>query len=172
MTFQSTVNIQMGAGVPGDIFNDGPRRAESFILNSVDAAYNVFGRAFTKSAEGVAQAGNGASNLGFAGILINPKGSALYGTSAGGTLAPSITLANNAQGEIMSMGSAWVTLPAPASIGDLVVYNTTTGALSTVAPGAPLPVGTAFAQAIVDYFNVTVAGLAVITVSPVLVSPA
>lgn len=170
MAFQSTVSIQMGAGVVGELFNDGPHRAQPFTVVSANAANNVIGRAFTKTSEGFAQAGNGGA-LGFAGILVNPKAQALYGTQAGGTLAPSLTLANNQLGEILSMGSIWVNLPAPAAIGDKVVYDTTTGALSTIAPSANLPAGTAFANAVVDFFTVTAAGPAVITLSPVLTVP-
>lgn len=168
MSFQSTVFLQQGFGVAGELFTDSPRRAESFILNSADAAYNVFGRAFTVTSEGVAAAGG--TNP-FAGFLVNPKGSVLQGTQAGGSLAPTLTLPNYAQGELLTMGSIIVNLPAAAAIGDLVVYDNTTGALSTITPSAALPVGTTFAQAKVDYFTVTAAGLAVITVSPTIKIP-
>ena len=168
MSFQSTVFINQGLGVAGDLFTNGPRKAESFRLVSADAAYNVFGRAFTVTSEGLAAAGGTGV---FAGILSNPKGSALLGTSVGGTLAPSLVLPNNAQGELMTMGSLIVALPAAAAIGDLVIYNTTTGELATIAPGADLPANRAFAQAYVDYFTVADAGLAVITLSPTLITP-
>ncbi len=168
MSFQSAVFLQQGFGVIGELFTDGPRRAESFILNSADAAYNVFGRAFTVTSEGVAAAGG--TNP-FAGILVNPKGQVLQGTAGGGSLAPSLVLPNYAQGELLTMGSIIVSLPDVAAIGDLVVYDNTTGALTTIAPSANLPVGKTFAQAKVDYFTVTAAGLAVITLSPTIKIP-
>lgn len=171
MAFQTTVFLQQGFGVTGDRFNDGPSRAESYIINSADAAYNIFGRGFSITAQGTAAAGNSGGTAVFAGILVNPKGSASRGTTAGGTLAPTLTLANYEQGELATMGSYVVALPASAAIGDLVVYDNTTGALTTIAPAADLPVGKSFAYATVDYFTPTVAGLAVITLSPTLPIP-
>lgn len=170
MPFQGTVFLQQGFGVPGELYTDGPYRAESFTLVSADAAYNVFGRCFTITSQGVAEAGSGGA-FGFAGFLVDPKNQALNGTFAGGSLAPTLTLPNNSQAACLTMGTIIVTLPAAADIGDYVVYDNTTGELSTIAPGDPLPVGTTFANAIVDYYTVTAAGLAVITVSPALVIP-
>lgn len=169
MAFQSTVSQLQGFGVPGELFNDGPHRAESFILESASAAYNIVGAtAFTVASQGIAAAGG---NGVFAGILANPKTAVLQGTSAGGSLAPTLTLPNEAQAEIVSMGSLIVTLPAAAAIGDKVIYDTTTGAISTITPTADLPVGKLFANAVVDYFTVSAAGLAVITMTPTLVIP-
>lgn len=168
MAFQSAVQLAQGFGVPGDLYTDGPHRAEPFILDSDDADYNIIGAtAFTVKSEGVAEAGGTGA---FAGILVNSKVYATSGTTSG-ALSPTMTLPNNAQVEILSMGSIVVTLPDAADIGDLVVYDTTTGALSTISPGDDLPSGKAFANAAVDYFTVTAAGLAVITLSPTLVIP-
>jgi len=170
MTFQSTVSLKQGFGVPGEYFTDGPFRAESFILNSVSAAYNIIGAtAFSIVSQGIAQAGNPSSGV-FAGILANPKTAPLQGGSSG-TLSPTLTLPNNAQADIVNMGTMVVTLPASAAIGDYVVFDNTTGALSTIAPGASLPSGKTFANAVVDYFTVGGAGLAVITLTPTLVIP-
>jgi hypothetical protein len=170
MPFQGSVALQQGFGVVGELFTDSPYRAQSFTLVSASAAYNVFGRCFTITSEGVAQAGSGGT-LGFAGFLVDPKDQALEGTVAGGSLAPSLVLPNQAQGELLTMGDIIVALPAAAAIGDLVVYDNTTGDLTTIAPGADLPVGKTFANAVVSYRTVTAAGLAVITVSPALVIP-
>lgn len=166
MTFQSTVSLQQGFGVPGELFTDSPWRAQSFILNSASAAYNIIGAtAFTVSSQGVAQAGNpGGTNV-YAGILIDPKDQALYGVGAS-ALAPTLTLNNYTQAELLTMGTIIVTLPASANIGDWVIYDNTTGALSTVTPGTSLPSGKSWAMAVVDYFTVGGAGLAVITVNP------
>jgi len=170
MGFQSTVSNQQGFGVPGEQFADGPWRAQSFRLVSAQASYNVIGAtACTITSEGVAQAGSGGT-MGFAGILVDPKDIALFGAS-GIPLNPTLTVPNQTQVECASMGSFVVTLPAAAAIGDLVIYDNTTGALATIAPSAPLPVGKTFANAIVDYYTVTAGGLAVITLSPALVAP-
>lgn len=155
MGFQSTVSLKQGFGVVGELMLDGPVRAAPYTLVSADAAYNVVGRAFTVTSEGVAAAGGSGV---FAGILVNPKHYASFGTSAG-TLAPSLTLANNALGECLIMGEIIVALPGAAAIGDAVKYNTTTGILGTGAPGAG---EAAVPNAVVSRFTVAGAGLAVI----------
>lgn len=128
MGFQSTVSLKQGFGVVGELMLDGPVRAAPYTLVSADASYNVVGRAFTVTSEGVAAAGGTGD---FAGILVNPKHYASYGTTAGGTLAPTLTLANNALGECLTMGEIIVALPGAAAIGDKVTYNTTTGVLGS-----------------------------------------
>lgn len=130
MAFQSTVNQFQGFGVPGDLFNEGPVRSKPYILDSADAAYNVMGRAFTVTSEGVAAAGG----IGvFAGLLVGPKEQAMVGTTAG-TLAPTLTLPDEVVASLLDMGEVIVAVPAACAIGDLLVYNTTTGALDTVEP--------------------------------------
>lgn len=166
MGLQTTVLQFASAGVPGELYTDAPVRAASYTLVSALASYNVIGAtAYTITSEGVAQAGSG-GGLGFAGILANPKVYALNGTS-GNALAPTLTLPNQAQGELVTTGTMWITLPNTAAIGDYVIYNNTTGALSSIAPGS-VPVGSTFANAVVSYFTVTAAGIACITISPKL----
>lgn len=132
MAFQTTVNAEAALGVQGELFLSGPVRAQPAILSSANAAYNIVGKTyFTMSSEGVAAAG-GTGAMG--GILVHPKHYASYGTSAGGPLAATMTLANNATAELLSMGEIVIALGAAAAIGDKVIYNTTTGALSTLAP--------------------------------------
>lgn len=133
MTFQSTVAAAQGFGVVGDLFAEGPTRARPFLLDSASAAYNIMGRAFTIKSEGVAEAGGTGP---FGGLLIGPKEQAMQGTSADGTLAPTLTLRNDEIAELCDMGEVIVSVPAAAAIGDKVLYDTTTGALSTVAPVA------------------------------------
>lgn len=134
MGFQSQIFTQQGFGVPGELLTDSPHRAKTYILNSADAAYNIVGAtAFTLDTEGKAQAG-GAITEGqpFVGILANPKAYASAGTALGGALAPTLVLRNGEVGEFVSFGQLIVTLPDAAEIGDLVAYDNTTGALSTV----------------------------------------
>lgn len=168
---QSAVFLQQGFGVQGEVYDTGPIRALPYVLQSVSAANNVFGSAFSILSPGVAQCGNPGGAYVFAGFLINPKGSASFGTSGGGPLAPTLTLANFVTVEILEFGSIIVSLPASANPGDLVCYDNTTGALSTVTPGSAQPGGTSFTNAVVARFANTGAGLAVITVSNVPVPP-
>jgi hypothetical protein len=164
MTFQSAVFLQQGFGVPGELFNDSPWRSQSYTLNSNSAAYNIVGATCcTVTSQGFAEAGGTGI---FAGFIVDPKVYALQGTVSGGTLAPTLTLPNYTQVELLTMGSIIVTLPGAANIGDVVIFNQTTGAISTQSPSTALPSGYSFANAVVDYFSVTGPGLAVITVTP------
>lgn len=165
MAFQSTVELQQGFGVVGEVFDNGPIKSQPFTLVSDSAADNVFGRAFTVLSEGIAEAGKDGSQV-FAGILINPKAHASVGTTAGGPLAPTLTLPNYTVAELLSEGSVVVTLPASANIGDLVYFTDATGVLTTTAPGAAAPaLSTLIEGAYVDRFTVSGAGLAVITLA-------
>jgi len=175
MTVQTAVFIQGGFGVPGERYNDGPWRADSYILRSAEGVTNTIGaKAFTLVSQGVAKAGGNWFDDGtpFLGILANPKVAPLQGTLAGGSLAPTLDLPNESQADIVSEGSMVVTLPGPAAIGDLVIYNITTGALATTAPSVPPPGGFASAFAAVTHFAVSGAGLAVITLTPNSRTPA
>lgn len=154
MAFQSTVSNMLGFGVVGETYLDGPLRAQPGRLDSTSAANNVIGRAFTVKDDATAsfdtsadpqpldvQAGGAGI---FAGILANPKVYALQGTTAGGTLAASLTLPNNTMVELVQeCAGIIIAVPATCAIGDWVWYSTTTGELQTTAPGASAPAGTA-----------------------------
>lgn len=240
MGFQSTVAINMAAGVPGEMAFDAPSKAETFTISSVSSALNIIGKTCcTITAQGFVQAGaaaltrNGTTtststsvsglsatsdlvvgslvqgpgivagtkiasitnsttivlsvaasasatvaliftppNLGFAGFLVDPKDVALFGTG-NQPLAPTLVVPNGAIVECLTMGTIYATLPAACAIGDYVVYNNTTGAISTISPGTALANGTTFANAIVDYFTPDASGaqLAVISVNPTYVIP-
>lgn len=140
MGFQSTVRYDLSFGVPGEIIVDGLKRVETGMLHSASAAYNIVGAtAFTRPVGGgrVAAGGViGASNV-FAGILCNPKTYAALGTSAGGSLAATMTLPNEINAELcLTTSGIVVSVGAACNIGDRLIYNTTTGALSTVKPVA------------------------------------
>lgn len=150
MTFQAAVSLNMGFGVPGDVFDNSALKSQPFILNSASAAYNVIGAtAYTISSSG----DGGSTNAGvaaaggtnqFAGILIGSKEQASAGTSAGGTLAPTMTLPNNAVGELASAGSFVVALATTANVASFTgVIAVTTGILtaSAVAAGSFIAVG-------------------------------
>ncbi len=139
-SFQSTVNITTALGVPGELSFDGPIRSKSAIINSSGTANNV-GYAYTwtdnanpspagnSSIAAIAQVGGTGV---FAGILVNPKAYAANGTTSGGPLGPTLSIPDYTEGELMDMGECFVQMPGPANIGDLVCYNTTSGALSSI----------------------------------------
>ena len=170
MSFQSTVSVIQGFGVPGELFTDAPYMAQPFTIVSGSAAYNIIGATCcTITSQGVCEAGAG-GDFGFAGFLVDPKDIALFG--AGGIpLNPTLTVPNQTQVECLTMGVIIVTLPAAAAIGDWVIFDNTTGALSTVVPGTSLPSGKSWANAVVYLYTVTGAGLAVIEVNPGIGQP-
>lgn len=180
MAFQTTVFFNQTLGFPGEQFTDSPMRGQNFVLDSALASYNIIGAtAYTlvneSNVNNIQVANAAAGNTGttgvFVGILVNPKAYASFGTTGGGPLAATLTLANQTIGELATMGTYVVTLPATANVGDLVIFDNVTGALSTIAPSVALPSGKTFAYASVDYFDSTGSGLYVITLTPTLVIP-
>lgn len=164
MAFQSTVYLYTGAGVPGEQYSDVPWRAQPFTIDSASAAYNIIGKTFcTITSQGICQAGSGGT-LGTAGLLVDPKAIALFGTS-GAPLAATLTVPDQTVVECATVGTFWVTLPGAAAIGDYVVFDNTTGAIETVSPGDALPSGKSWANAYVDVYTVSGAGLGVITLN-------
>lgn len=162
MTFQSTVRSELATGVIGDFaVVDGGERVFPYMLDSASAANNVIARAFTVKSEGVAQAGGSGV---FAGILVNPKSYAYNGLF--NNSSDQLALPNGANGELAKRGYVFVRLPAAAAIGDYVVYNTTTGVLSTVTdPQTPGAGNALVPNARVAMYTITVAGIAVIELS-------
>ena len=177
MPFQASVSGQIGFGVVGELFLDGPLRAQPARLDSADAANNVVGRAFSIVSGGtgswtangdaanpaslVAEAGG---NGPFAGILANPKVYASQGTSVGGTLAATLTLPDGALGELVQeTAGIIVALPALAAAGDSVYYLQSDGSLVTTGPGAAAPAGTVGPIGNVARYTSTGAGLAVMS---------
>lgn len=135
-SFQTQVNIQLAAGVPGAFYDDSPQRTAPWDLVSSSSALNIIGAtAFTAtSADSGAGTSSGVAAAGgtgqFVGILSNSKVYANSGTTAG-ALFPSLIVPNNNEGQLTTMGHLWVVLPGSANLGDLVSYDQTTGALST-----------------------------------------
>lgn len=128
MSLQSTVNTNMGFGIVGTLFKDGPLRAQPGIIDSVGTVNpNRVGRAFTQvAADGHCTIGGAGI---FFGILADPKTYASLGTAAG-TLAATLDLPQYAQGEfVYSTTGLIVRLEAAGNIGDLVDFDTTTGQL-------------------------------------------
>ena len=165
-TFQSTVNINLGFGIPGELIVDGPQRVDSLTLDSTGG---TIGLAFTKSnTTNVATQGGTitSGSIVFAGILCNPKAYASYGAVGGAPLDPTLFLGPNSQGEFMTMGTIVVTLVGAANIGDIVQYNTTPGVLSAVAPGASATTGNALIpNCVVWNYPQSATGLAAIRIT-------
>lgn len=178
MTFQSTVFNNIGFGVIGEYYLDGPVRAQPAILNTATEANNVYGRAFTTvdgatAGYGAAtdplplQAAAGGTGV-FAGILTSPKTGVIYG-SAGNNLGPSLTLPNATIVELtQECAGVIIAVPAACAVGDWVWYNTTTGVLQTTAPGAGAPGGTArVPNGRITHFKTDAAGLAVMELNAI-----
>ena len=165
MPFQSTVNIGLAAGVIGEKSVDGPSRVVKRRINSGGANPNVIGFAFTAiitaGVVGVASVGGAITNGTsiFAGLLVNPKAYSSAGGSTG-PLSPTMTLPDQSEGEFALMGQFWVALTTAANAGDQVIYNTTTGALAAVAPGAAAGAGNAYVpNCFVDDLPTSAAGI-------------
>ena len=161
-TFQSTVNVNLGFGVPGELIVDGPQRVDSLTL---DGTGGTIALAFTKSSTTNIATQGGAivagTNL-FAGILVNPKAYASFG-AASAPLDPTLFLGPNTQGEFLTMGTIVVTLVGAAEIGDLVQYQESTGILSAITPGTSPATGYALVpNAVVWNYAQTATGLAAI----------
>lgn len=170
MTFQSTVYADQGAGVVGELYLDGPLRAQPGIIDSTGTtpAFNRVGRAFTQvaDADGHCIVGGDptADGTPFYGILANPKEQALYGTLAGGTLAPSLDVPQYGVGSFVQMGELWGAFAAACQVGDLVDFVIATGVLVSRAPSVANPVsGNAnIPGAAISRFNLTGAGITVV----------
>lgn len=138
MTFQSTIRFDAGYGVPGEIVFDGPSRSEPGTLRTTAPANNVFGRFFSlnSAVPGVWRAGDPLDDGERFGIMTSPKQHALQGTAAGGSLAPTLVMPNEATVEITTMGQVLcVSSVANNLVGNIVRFVKATGEILTVPPG-------------------------------------
>lgn len=168
MTFQSTVFNNIGFGVIGEYYLDGPVRAQPAILNTATEANNVYGRAFTTvdgatAGYGAAtdplplQAAAGGTGV-FAGILTSPKTGVIYTGLASTLVVPNNTIVELTQ----ECAGVIIAVPAACAVGDWVWYATATGILQTTAPGAAAPGGTVrVPNGRITHFKTDAAGLAV-----------
>lgn len=131
MGFQSSVALNQGFGVVGEIVFEGPLRATPGVVKGT-AANIVVGRAFTiDPADGQYTPGGAFT---FGGILANPKALQSIGTSANGPLAPTLTVPAGTVADFVNMGLINVALLNACNIGDKVTYATADGQLSALAP--------------------------------------
>lgn len=171
MPYQSTVFEFQASGVQGEIYSDYPVGCDAYVVNSSGATPNLFGYGCTLgTTQGQVQMGNPGGTHVFAGFLVFPKEQASFGTG-GQPLAPTLAVPDGTVVDVLNLGMIWVYLPAAANIGDLVLFDNVTGALTTVAPGSALPTGKSFGNATVQIYPVTQAGLAVIRVTTAPVPP-
>lgn len=124
MPFPSTAVAKMISGLPGELAFDGPSRGGVAIINSTDAANNVFGRMLTYNDEDVETLQAGGTGA-LAGVLQHPKAWAV-GSS---------TVPNNSICEFMIEGEIYVTLGATGAIGAALYYETATGIITPTAAG-------------------------------------
>jgi hypothetical protein len=128
-TGQSSVALAQGFGVPGELYLDGPYRAQPGVIDS--AGPNTVGFAFTQVAASAGHCSVGGTGP-FFGFLANPKVAALFGTTGGGALAATLNLPQYNTGEfVYSATGLVVSVTAAANIGDLVDYVAATGAIAT-----------------------------------------
>lgn len=134
MAFPSTViGSELVSGIPGEISFDAPYTGIAAVVNSTNAANNVFGRAFTyndQSVETIQAGGDGV----FAGILVNPKTHAI-GVIDGTAVD---TIPNGYQAEVMHEGECYVSLidETPPAIGAPIFFVNATGAIGSGTAGA------------------------------------
>lgn len=143
-TGQQSVLISMASLVVGDLYLDGPHRAQPGVIDN--SGGGSIGQVFTQVAGSDGHCILGGTGV-FFGILGNPKVQALYG-SGGNALAPSILVPQYGKGEFYydTTGVA-VALPAACNVGDKAYYDTTTGVIGTQPKSANSGAGTvAFAS--------------------------
>lgn len=175
MAFQSTINANIGFGVVGELFLEGPLRAQPGILNSATPANNVIGRAMYNLADASASfettadpkplsvgAGNVAGTQVFAGILANPKVYPNYGVT-GNSLGPNLTVPNGTVVELVQESAGIIIqVPTTVAIGDWVYATNATGVLTTTAPNAAAPANsTRIPGGVIVRYESAAAGLAV-----------
>jgi hypothetical protein len=157
---QSTVNMNQGFGVVGEVVFEGPLRAQPGTIKGATAANIVIGRAFTiDAADGKFQPGGTGA---FGGILANPKSQSSIGTSSGGPLAPTLVVPAGTEGSFVTMGEILVYLTTAAAIGDGVFFVQADGTLGAGTAGAGQ---TQIANAQVKRYANAAAGLAVISLT-------
>lgn len=125
---QKKVNIAQAIGVPGDFYDDSPRRVAPYILRASGDVLPTVAKVFTAGTEDneAVVGGSGA----FRGILVNSKQYANYMN-----LAATMTLPDGSLGQPASMGHVLVTVANAVSPDDVAVYDTATGVISGMAAG-------------------------------------
>jgi hypothetical protein len=132
MTFQSSVNVLQGFGVPGEVQLIGPMRAESLIINSNGLQPNTYGYvAFKSNSTNIAQMGGVASTgaSSFTGSITgttltvtgSPTGAVTIGQTISGT---NVTVGTTITGYLTGVGAAGT---YTVSVSQSVTSTTITG---------------------------------------------
>lgn len=129
---QSTVALDQGFGVVGEVVFEGPLRATPGVVKGASAANIVVGRAFTIDASDGEYAYGGTGVFG--GVLSNPKALQSIGTSAGGPLAPTLVVPAGTVCEFVTMGEIVVAAANAVAIGDKAMFAQATGIISALPP--------------------------------------
>lgn len=150
MAFPATVRTDIASGFPGDLALDGPTYASPVVISdgTTDPENLVIGRVFSidNSSRDPQVAVPGRPSAGYVtpGILVSRGQQASYGTAAGGPLASTLVLPPGAVAEVLhGCAGVFVTVLTPATVrpGNLVIFDTETGEIDTIAAGGTLPSG-------------------------------
>jgi hypothetical protein len=142
------------------VIGEGGRR-----ISEADSWKHIFGYACSYSSspapgQNIVNVGNTGSQV-YAGIIANPAAVTLFGG-----LSPTLVIPDYTVVDVVQEGFMVVYLNNAANIGDVVIFNNTTGALYSQAPGTALPSGYSNANATVAEFSLGEAGYGVIWINP------
>lgn len=134
---QNIVKFDIGNGIAGELALEGFLKAQPGVLSSAAPANNVVGRLFSQDpTTGKWRAGNPGTNGTAFAILANPKVYASNGTVAGGSLAPTMTLPNEANVELVtSTAGIWVNSLTAADLDETPYFSTVTGEIAAYKSG-------------------------------------
>ena len=128
LEFQTAVYTDLPVGIPGDIpFISGAHDDTTQLVNSSLATPNVIGYAYTYNTDGTVRCGGSGA---FAGIAINPRSYTNFGASSD-PLAPNFAVPDGTALHLRRLGPVNVLFGAAATIGNQVLFNKTTGEISS-----------------------------------------
>lgn len=158
---QTTVYKRQALGMPGEFYDDSPRRVSPYIVSGVtDGAAAAIGLAFTEVSGKDQTAVLGGAGK-FAGIAVNPKNFPVLGG-----LVPSLTIADGTPAQLCRMGLVFVLSATPVTPGQVAVYNTATGVISSAEAGAEVPAGSAaIPNSEFKFFSAAVGEVAVLQIT-------
>ena len=153
---QNTVNVMQTPGIPGDFYDDSPRRVRPAIITSGATIGNAV--TFVNAATDPAQVVGGGSGT-FGGIVVNGKELVRVGG-----LSASLAVSAGAVAPVATMGHVWVTVDTDTTVGYVAAFDSATGAIGGYATSAAATSG---GKIVIDgakfvEVNATSGGLAVL----------
>lgn len=126
MALQKTVNSKLAFGVPGDFYDDSPRRVAPYIVSG-----GAIGCVYTVNSTDPSQAILGGTGV-FAGLAVNSKEYALVGLDA------SLEFVSGNVAQLCTMGHVVVKCEegTTVEIGQAAFYNETTGTIKAATAGS------------------------------------